>query len=106
MVGLDDYRKASELMIVLQTQLEASSDQDQRQYLINVCNVLKDLDGTKDLAITMLQELRVNVSDSTQPGIVTTVTMVIIFVHVGTSTEQPPATGNNSGTGTEEPDTG
>ena len=107
-VGLDDYKKASELMIVLQTQLSASFDQ--RQYLIDVCNVLKDLDGTKDLAITMLQQLGVNVSDSIQQGIVTTVTMVI-FVHVGTSTEQQtvpsPATGNIGGAGgTEETDTG
>ena len=104
-VGISDYIKASELMIVLQSLLEASSDQ--RQYLINVCNVLKDLVGTKDLAITMLKQLGVNDSDSIQQGIVTTVTMVIIFVHVGTSTEQPPATGNNGGTGgTEETDTG
>ena len=105
-VGLGDYRKASELMIVLQSLLEASSDK--RQYLINVCNVLKDLVGTKDIAITMLQELGVNVSDSIQQG--------IDSYHgnhgdhfptcIGTSTKQqsvpPPATG----AGREEPDTG
>ena len=108
-IGLDDYTKASRLMTVLQTQLSASLDQC--QYLIDVCEVLKKLDGTKDLARTMLQQLGVNVSDSIQQGIATMVTTVIIFVHVGTSTEQqtvpPPATGNNGGTGgTEETDTG
>ena len=103
LMGKTPYVKASELVGVLQSQLSASLDQC--QYLIKICNVLKDLDGTKDLAITMLQELGVNVSDSTQQGIVTTVTMVIIFVHVGTSTEQQA--GNNGGTGgTEETDTG
>ena len=71
------YVKASELVGVLQSQLSASLDQ--RQYLIKICNVLKDLIGTKDLAIAMLQQLGVNVSDSTQPGITTTVTTVIIL---------------------------
>ena len=77
LMGKTDYIKASELVGVLQSLLEASLDKC--QYLIKICNVLKDLDGTKDLARTMLQQLGVNVSDSIQPGIVTTVTMVIIL---------------------------
>ena len=81
LMGKTPYVKASELVGVLQSQLSASLDQC--QYLINICNVLKDLDGTKDLAITMLQDLGVNVSDSTQQGIDSfTVTTVIIFLHV------------------------
>ena len=81
LMGIVDYTKASKLMIVLQTQFDVFPDK--RQYLIKICNVLKDLDGTKDLAITMLQDLGVNVSDSTQQGIDSfTVTTVIIFLHV------------------------
>lgn len=77
LMGKIPYVKASELVGVLQSQLSASLDQ--RQYLIKICNVLKDLIGTKDLAITMLHQLGVNVSDSTQQGIVTMVTTVIIL---------------------------
>ena len=78
LMGLTDYEKASVLVGVLQKQLEASLDQRQYQYLIDICQVLKNLqDQTlESIANDMLQQLGAN---STQQGIVTTVTTVIIL---------------------------
>ena len=79
-MGKTDYIKASELVGVLNAHLDASFDQC--QYLIDICNVLKNLqdETLKSIANTMLQQLRANSSDSTQQGIVTTVTMVIVIL--------------------------
>ena len=73
---ITDYAKASVLVGVLQKQLEASLDQ--RQYLIDICQVLINLqDQTlKSIANDMLEQLGAN---NTQQGIVTTVTTVIIL---------------------------
>ena len=55
-VGFDDYKKASNLVNVIEGQLDSSLNQD--KFLLDVCHVLIDQkhQPLTDLAVIMLEE--------------------------------------------------